>query len=194
MNPTQAIKDLREKTGVSIAVCRKALEQAGGNIEKALLILKKEGDRVAEKKSEREVKEGIVEAYVHNTKKVGVLVEVRCETDFVAKNEAFKAFAHDIAMHIAAFSPSFLSRETVPEHIVGEMRAIFEEEAGAFGKEKEIVKKIAEGKLGSYFKEHVLIEQPFIKNQDITVGEYVKEGIQKFGENIKVRRFVRFEL
>lgn len=188
------IKKLREKTGISMNLCKKALEESGGNFEKALIILRKEGESIAEKKSERKAKEGVIEAYVHNTGKIGVLVDIRCETDFVAKNESFKAFAHDIAMHIAASNPSFLSKDAAPAEIVEEMKKIFEEEARDMNKNEDITEKISEGKLESYIKENALLEQQFIKNQDITIGDYVKEAIQKFGENIKIERFIRFEL
>lgn len=146
MITTEQIKNLRERTGVSVMVCKKALEESGGDEEKAILILRKEGAAIADKKSERALKAGIIEAYVHATRQVGVLVEVMCETDFVAKNEEFKSFAHNLAMHIAASNPA-----DVPS----------------------------------------LMQQIYIKNQSIAVGDYVKEMIQKFGENIEISKFVR---
>lgn len=194
MNLAPLIKELREKTGVSMAICKKTLEQTKGDIEKALLLLRKESKAVYEKKAGRKAEQGLIEAYIHATGRVGVLVAVRCETDFVAKNENFKAFTHDIAMHIAASNPSYLSRKEVPANVLQEIKSIFEEETKTMGKKEEIAQKIVEGKMDNYFKEHVLLEQVFIKNQDIAMNEYVQEAIQKFGENIKIERFARFAL
>lgn len=160
----EKIKDLRDKTNVSITECKKALEESGGDIEKAFLILRKAGAKVAEKKSEREAKAGLIDCYVHNNKQVGVLIEVRCETDFVAKNEDFQSFVHNIAMHIAALDPLYLQEKDVPQE-----------------KKEE-------------FKYKVLLEQSYIKNPDITISEYLKETIQKFGENIEIKKFIRYSL
>lgn len=188
------IKELREKTDVSVMVCQKALEEAGGDMEKAMQILRKEGVKVAEKKSHRSLNAGIIEAYIHSTKQVGVLLEIRCETDFVSKNEGFQRFAHDIAMHIAAADPLYVSPEDIPEDSKEEIKKIFEEEISKIDKPQEIKEKILEGKLGTYIKERTLLEQPYVKNQDITVGDFIKEGVQKFGENISVVHFSRYSI
>ncbi len=188
------IKELREKTDVSVMICKKALDEAGGDMDKAMRILRKEGAKVADKKSSRALKAGIVDAYIHSTKQVGVLIELKCETDFVAKNEAFVSLAHDIAMHIAASDPLYVSLDDVPERSKEEIGKIFEEELGKIDKPKEIKEKILEGKMAAYLKDKTLLEQPYIKNADITIGEYLEEAIQKFGENMEISRFARFKV
>lgn len=188
------IKELREKTDVSVMVCKKALDETGGDMEKAAQILRREGAKVADKKSSRELKAGIVNAYIHSTKQVGVLVELKCETDFVAKNGDFQLFSYDIAMHIAASDPLYVSPDDIPEQSKEEIKKIFEEEISKIDKPKEIKEKILEGKMNAYLKERTLLEQPYIKNPDITVGEYVKDAVQKFGENIEISRFARFKV
>ena len=188
------IKELREKTDVSVMACKKALEEAGGDMEKAARILRKEGAKVADKKSSRELKAGAVSAYVHATGRLGALVELRCETDFVGKNEAFIALARDIAMHVAASDPLCVAAKDVPEGHKEEIRKIFEEEVGKIDKPADIKEKILEGKMSAYLKERILLEQPFVKNQDITVGELISDSIQKFGENMEISRFARFQV
>lgn len=189
-----ALKQLRDKTGVSIMLCKKALEEAKGDFERALKILEIKSKAIAFKKSGRETKSGVIDAYIHSNKKVGVLIELRCETDFVAKNELFQTLAHDLAMHIAASNPKFVKKELISEEIKQEARKIYEEEISGLDKPKELKEKIIEGKLLSHFGEITLYEQPFVKNQDKKTEEVIKEAILKFGENIEVGRFCRFEL
>lgn len=188
------IKELREQTGVSFQECKKALEESGGDLEKALSVLKKASLKAAEKKSERATGAGIIESYVHLNGKVGVLLDLRCETDFVAKNPEFKELAHNIALQIAAIKPKFVSRDDIPEEVKNELASAFEKEAADFKKPPEIIKKIIEGKMESVYKEEVLLEQPYVKNQDMTISSILKEAVQKFGENIKIARFTRYEI
>ncbi|NOY35749.1 MAG: elongation factor Ts [bacterium] len=191
---SEKIKELRDKTDVSIMACKKALEKAEGDMEKAALFLRKEGAKVAEKKSDRALNAGTVEAYVHSNRQVGVLVEARCETDFVGKNEMFLDFAHNIALHIAAADPLYVSLDDVSEESKEEIKRIFEEEISKIDKPQDIKEKILEGKMDTYLKERVLLEQDYVKNPDITIGDYIKEVIQKFGENIEITRFKRFSI
>lgn len=188
------IKTLREQTGVSLQECKKALEEAEGDIEKALSILKKASLKTAEKKSERETGAGIIEAYVHLNGKVGVLVDLRSETDFVAKNPEFKELAHNIALQIAALKPKFVSRADIPANVKEDLEEVFKKDVKDMKKPPEIIQKIIEGKMESVYKEEILLEQPFVKQQDITVSDMLKSAIQKFGENIKISRFIRFEI
>jgi elongation factor Ts len=194
MISSEQIKELREQTNISITACKKALEDANGDMEKALLILRKEGAKVAEKKSSRNLGAGIIEAYIHATKQVGVMVEVRSETDFVAKNEGFQKFAHDVAMHIAATGPLYLTEENITDTEKNQMQEIFEEEISKIDKPADIKKKILEGKMDTYIKEKTLMRQSFVKNPDITIEDYLKETIQKFGENMEIVRFVRYQV
>ena len=191
---SEKIKELRDKTDVSITACKKALEEAEGDMEKATLLLRKEGAKMADKKSDRALNAGIVEAYVHSNRQVGVLVEARCETDFVGKNEMFLEFAHNIALHIAATDPRYVSLSDISEESKEEIKKIFEEEVGKIDKPRDIKEKILEGKMDAYLKERTLMEQDYVKNPDITIGEYIKEMIQKFGENIEIARFERFSI
>ena len=188
------IKQLRGETGVSFAECKKALEEAGGDIDKALVVLKKASLKTAEKKSERETGAGIIEAYIHLNGKVGALVDLRCETDFVAKNPEFKNFAHDIALQIAALKPKFVCREDISETVREELMDVFKKETEKLNKPKEVLEKILAGKMEAVYKEEVLMEQSFVKNQEITISDLIKQTIQKFGENIKIARFTRYEL
>lgn len=183
------IKALRDQTGISVMQCKKALEEAGGDMEKAIVILKKKRSEAADKKSDREINAGAVGAYVHNTNEVAALVTLGCETDFVAKNEAFIALAKDIAMQVAATNPSYLTRELVPESVIEKAKEVFALEV--VDKPVDMQAKILEGKLAAYFKDQILLEQPFIKNPDTTIGEMVTGGIQKFGENITVVSYYR---
>lgn len=189
-----ALKQLRDKTGVSIMLCKKALEEAKGDFDKAMKILERESLKTAAKKIGRETKSGVIDAYIHSNKKVGVLIELRCETDFVAKNELFQKLAHDLAMHIAASNPRFTKKELIPEEIKQEAKKIYEEEASGLNKPKELKEKIIEGKLNTHLDEITLYEQPFVKDQDKKVKEIIEEAILRFGENIEVARFCRFEL
>lgn len=183
------IKTLRDQTGISVMQCKKALEEAGGDMEKAIVILKKKRSEAADKKSDREINAGTVGSYVHNTNEVAALVTLGCETDFVAKNEAFVALAKDIAMQVAATNPSYLTRELVPESVIEKAKEVFAKEV--VDKPADMQAKILEGKLASYFKDQILLEQPFIKNPDTTIGEMITGGIQKFGENITVVSYYR---
>jgi len=187
------IKKLRELTGSSIALCKKALEETGGDIEKAVLKLKKSSEALAEKKIGRSTGSGVVEAYIHGNKKVGVLLELRCETDFVARTEKFQNLAHDIALHIAGMKPIYISSDQVPEDARKEAEAIFAEEAEKIGK-KDMVQKILEGKMNAHFGNTSLLSQPYVKDPSITVEELIKQNSGNFGEKIEVARFSRFEL
>jgi len=187
------IKRLRELTGVGMTDAKKALDETNGDFDKALEAMRKKGLTKAEKKGEREAREGLIEAYVHSSR-IGVLVEVHCETDFVTRTDDFKALAHDIAMHIAASAPEFVSVEDVPAEERARVTAEFTEKVKAEGKPENMVPQIVEGMLKKHFAEKALLEQPFIKNPDQTVGQYVKEHVAKLGENIVVRRFSRMAL
>lgn len=178
------IKELRDTTGISVMQCKKALEEAGGDMEKAIIILKKKRSEAAEKKSDRVIGAGTVGAYVHNTNEVAALVLLSCETDFVAKNEEFIALAKDIAMHVAAQAPKYVSKDEVSETAIAKAKEVFSGEIA--DKPADMQAKIMEGKLNSYFKEQILLEQPFIKNPDTTIGEMVTGAIQKFGEKVTI--------
>lgn len=187
------IKKLKELTGVGLTDAKAALTETNGDFDKALEAMRKKGLTKAEKRGEREALEGIIDSYVHSGR-IGVLVEVNCETDFVAKTDEFKTLVHDIALHVSATDPSYISLENIPAEAEGEKRAEFTEKAASEGKPADIAGKIVEGQLKKYFAEKTLLEQPFIKNPDITVGELVKEHISKLGENIVVRQIKRIEL
>jgi elongation factor Ts len=189
INP-QLVKTLREKTNAGMMDCKRALAEASGDLEKAEAILRTKGIAGASKKASRATKEGIVAAYIHLQGKVGVLVEVNCETDFVAKNENFRAFVKDITLHIAAAHPLYVSREDVPAAMVESERAIYE--AQVKGKPENVMKKIVEGKLDKFYSTVCLLEQGFIKNPDQTINELVASKIAELGENIVIRRFTRY--
>lgn len=189
---TEDIKTLREKTGVSVMECKRALEEAGGDMEKAVIILtKKSGDIVA-KKSDRDLGAGIIQAYIHAGGAVGAMVELNSETDFVSKHEEFAALARDIAMHIAAQRPTYLSREEVKEEDLVKVREVFLAEVK--DKPEDMQEKIMEGKIDSYLKERILLEQDFIKNPEKTIADLVSEATQKFGERIEVARFTAYSV
>jgi len=190
MITTDAIKDLRDITGVSVMQCKKALEEAGGDKEKALVILKKKGALAAAKKSDRNLNAGVIASYIHSTGTVGVMVELACETDFVAKNVEFKQLAYDVAMHIAASKPEFLKKEDITEKDKTLAASVFEKEVE--GKPEDMKAKILEGKLSAYFAERVLVEQFFIKNPELTIAALVSGAVQKFGEKIEIVRFTRY--
>jgi len=189
---TEQIKDLRDQTGVSVMQCKKALEESGGDFEKAKIILRKQSAKTAEKKSERNLGAGVVSAYIHGTGNVGAMVELFCETDFVAKNEEFKNLAREIAMQIAATAPEFVSASQIDEAAKTKATEIFTEEAG--DKPAEIKAKIVEGKLQAYFSEKTLLDQAYIKNPDQTVANLITEAVQKFGEKIEIGRISRFSI
>lgn len=193
MITTEQIKELRDETGVSVMQCKKALEEAGGDIEKAKIILRKISKQSADKKAARSLGAGAVASYVHGNGSVGALVELLCETDFVARNEDFKALARDIAMHITAQAPEYLKMEDVKPEDQVKAKELFEKDIDA-GKPKEIRDKIMEGKLASYFGEKVLLEQSFIKNPEVTIRGLIDQANQKFGERTEIGRFVRFSI
>ena len=188
------VKELREATGVGMMECKKALTECDGNMEKAMEWLRKKGIASAEKKAGRVAAEGVVESYIHMGGRIGVLIEVNCETDFVAKTPEFKSFVRDIAMHIAAANPSFLDRTEVPNETLDKEREILRAQALNEGKPEKIVDRMVEGRVEKFYKEHCLVDQPFVKNPDMTIAQYVNERIQQTGENIKIRRFVRYEM
>lgn len=190
---TDQIKDLRSATGVSVMQCKKALEDAGGDVEKAKIILHKISKQSADKKASRTLGAGVVMSYIHNNGSVGAMVELLCETDFVARNDDFKALARDIAMHITASAPEYLKIEDIPEGDRERARELFEKDLDA-KKPKEIRDKIIEGKLSAYFGEKVLLDQAFIKNPEMTIRSLVEQAVQKFGERTEIGRFVRFSI
>ena len=191
---TTQIKELREKTGVGIMDCKTALNECGGDIEKAIEYLRKKGIATAKKRGGRTTFQGQVMSYIHAGGKIGVLVEVNCETDFTGKNEDFTSFVKDTAIQIAATNPIAIDRERVPQNILEKEREIYATQAKDSGKPEKVIEKIVEGKLKKFFSEVCLLEQPFVKNPDITVQDLLNEMIAKTGENIVIRRFVRFQL
>ncbi|CCO09445.1 translation elongation factor Ts [Desulforamulus hydrothermalis] len=188
------VKELRERTGAGMMDCKKALAEVGGDMEKAVEFLREKGLAAAAKKAGRIAAEGIVEAYIHGGGRIGVLVEINCETDFVAKNEDFRALAKDIAMQIAAAKPEYVRREEVPAETIEKEREILRAQALNEGKPEKIVEKMVEGRIEKYYKEVCLLEQPFIKDSDKTVQQVINEAIAKIGEKIDVRRFTRYEM
>ncbi|HHT66080.1 MAG: translation elongation factor Ts [Caldicoprobacterales bacterium] len=194
MISASSVKELRELTGAGMMDCKRALQEADGNLEKAVEILREKGLSAAAKKAGRIAAEGIVESYIHMGGKIGVLVEVNCETDFVAKTAEFKSFVRDIAMHIAATNPQFLSKEEVPEDLVAKEKEILRAQALNEGKPEKIVDRMVEGRIEKYFKEVCLLEQPFVKDTDKTVQSIVNEQIATIGEKISIRRFVRYQM
>ena len=186
----ELVKTLREKTNVGMMECKSALTEADGDLEKAETILRKKGIAKADKKADRQTKEGIVASYIHLAGRVGVLIEVNCETDFVAKNESFRDFVKDVTLHIAASNPRFLQREDIPADFIAKEREIAAEQVK--GKPANIVDKIVDGKVDKIFADNCLLEQAFIKNPDITIRDLVKSKISELGENLVIRRFVRY--
>lgn len=179
-------------TGVSVMQCKKALEEAGGDKEKAIVILRKKGGEAANKKADRTLGAGIVQAYIHTNGGVASLVELSCETDFVSGNPDFKALAYDIAMHVAASNPEFLTKNDIGEDAKKTAEEVFAKEVE--GKPEDMKAKILSGKLDAYFKDRVLMEQPFIKNPDMTIANLIESAVQKFGEKVQIARFVRFSV
>ncbi|MCX8045080.1 MAG: translation elongation factor Ts [Desulfobacterota bacterium] len=188
------VKELREKTGAPMMDCREALAASDGDMEKAILYLRQKGIAAASKKMDRATKDGKIVSYIHPGDKLGVLVEVFCETDFVARSPEFAEFTRDIAMQIAAANPRYLAREHVPEHVLEQERAIYRSQAQSSNKPANVIEKIVEGKLEKFFTEVCLLEQPFIKDDKMAIRDVVKAAIAKFGENIGIGRFVRFKL
>lgn len=194
MSQLELIKKLRESTGAGMMEVKKALEDAGWDEEKAVQLLRERGALKAAKKASREAREGVIGHYIHHNQRVGVLLELNCETDFVARNELFQNLAKDLAMHIAMAAPRCVSLEEVPEEELAKERQIYIQAALNEGKPHQIAEKIAEGRLKKYLEEVVLLEQPFVKDEKVKVKELIQEAIAKIGENIVVRRFCRFEL
>ncbi|MBU1161546.1 MAG: translation elongation factor Ts [Proteobacteria bacterium] len=188
------VKQLREKTGAGIMDCKEALSESDGNVSKAIDFLRKKGLATASKRAGRAMTEGIVESYIHTDSKLGVLVEVNCETDFVAKNDDFKAFAKNIAMHIAATNPVEIRSEDVSEEIINKEKEIYRGQVLEMGKPEKIADKIVEGKLKKYFTENCLMDQAYVRNPEVTIADLLNEMIAKIGENISIKRFVRFKI
>ena len=189
----ELVKQLREKTGVGFMECKSALEEAKGDLETAVIILRKRGLSASAKKAGRETKEGLIGTYVHHGE-LGAMVEVNCETDFVARNTEFQNLVKDIAMHIAASDPHFIRREDVTEELLAREREIYKEQARAEGKPENLLERIVEGRISKFYAETCLLEQPFIKDPDITVKDLIASYVQKIGEYIQVRRFVRYKV
>lgn len=187
------VKQLRDMTNTSVIECKNALEESKGDIQKAAEILKRKGKAVADKKNSRETKAGIIEAYVYGNGRVGVLLDLRCETDFVAKNDLFKALAHEIALQIAAMAPQYVSASDIPEAIINEEKKAYKNELKDSGKPENIIKQIVDGKLKKRYAEICLLCQPCIKDPEQTVDGLIRDYISKVGENIQVARFARFE-
>jgi len=190
----EKIKQLREETAAGMMDVKRALEESGGDLEGARRVLKERGQAIAAKKSARETHEGLIEAYIHFNGRVGVLVEVNCETDFVARTPEFREFARNVALHVASMNPITVSPEDIPEEVFAEERAIAEKQASEMGKPENITQKIVEGRMDKFAKEKALLTQPYVKEPDKTVGDLLQETIQRVGENVVVRRFVRYEL
>jgi elongation factor Ts len=188
------VKELRQRTGIGMMECKKALEESDGDIDKAITILRKKGHARAKDKMSREASEGAVGSYIHLNGKIGVLVEVNCESDFVARNDEFQVLVKNIAMHIAASSPQYVSSEEVPPEVLEEEKDIIREQFKDSNKPPEIIDKIVQGKMGKFYQEACLLDQPYIKDDKMSVKDLITSFIAKFGENILVRRFARFEL
>jgi elongation factor Ts len=188
------VKALREKTGAGMMDCKKALQEAEGNEEKAIDILREKGLSAAAKRSGRVANQGIIDSYIHLGGRIGVIVEVNCETDFVARNEEFREFVRNICLQVAATNPSYLKREEVPENILDKERQIITAQALNEGKPEKVIEKIVEGRLDKYFRENCLLDQNFVKDEDVTIGVLLTNLIAKIGENIVIRRFSRFEI
>lgn len=190
----ELIQQLRDKTGVGMMDCKNALNESGGDLEKAIEILRKKGAAIAAKRSGNVTVEGLVHAYIHPGSRVGVLLEVDCETDFVARTDALKQFAADVCLHIAAMRPLYVSPDEVDAQLLTKERIIFKEQLAASGKPEKIIDQIVEGKIAKYYTEICLLQQPFVKNDKVTVDDVLKDLIAKLGENIKIKRFARFEI
>ncbi len=190
----QAVKELRQKTGLGMMDCKQALQESDGDIEKAVEYLRKKGLSAVEKRAGRDASEGLIETYIHHGSRLGVMVEVNCETDFVARTEDFQEFAKDVAMHIAASQPLAVDRQSIPAELVEKEKAIYLEQSKNEGKPEHIAEKIVEGRLDKFYQENCLMEQAFVKNPDQTIDELLIELTAKIGEKISVRRFTRFVL
>ncbi|GFN23859.1 MAG: translation elongation factor Ts [Thermoanaerobacteraceae bacterium] len=188
------VKELRSRTGAGMMDCKRALEETGGDMDKAIEYLRMKGLAAAAKKAGRATSEGIVDAYIHGGGRIGVLIEVNCETDFVARTDEFKQLVHDLAMQVAAARPQYVRREDVPQEVIEKEKSILRAQALNEGRPEKVLDKIVEGRLEKFYQEACLMEQPFIKDMERTVKDLIAEKIAKLGENIEVRRFVRFEL
>jgi elongation factor Ts len=188
------VKELREKTGAGMMDCKKALSEVNGDMDKAVEFLRKKGLATAQKRAGRALNEGIIQSYIHMTGKLGVLVEVNCETDFVAKNEDFQEFAKNLAMHIAASNPLGITLEDVPEDLIEKEKEIYRAQALEMGKPENVVDKIVEGKLKKFYEESCLLNQPYVRDTNLSVADLLNELIAKIGENISIKRFVRYQI
>ncbi len=188
------VKELRDKTGAGMMDCKNALTESGGDMEKAMDFLRKKGIAKAAKRADREVKEGIVESYIHPGSKLGVLVEVNCETDFVANTDDFKSFSRNLAMHIAASNPLVVRREQLDQKIINKELEIYKDQAKDQGKPENILEKIAQGKLEKYYTEVCLLEQPYVKDPNKTIQDLIAETVAKVGENVTIKQFARFRI
>ena len=191
---SQMVKELRDKTNAGMMDCKKALGETDGDMEKAIDLLRQKGIAVAQKRAGRTTSEGVIQTYIHAGGKLGVMLEVGCETDFVAKTDDFQSFAKDVAMHVAAMSPVAVKREDVPEDLVAREAEIYKNQAIESGKPEEIAEKMVSGKLDKFFSEISLMEQKFVKNPDLTIQDLLNDLIAKMGENISIKRFVRFQV
>ncbi len=194
MTEANLVKELREKTGAGFMDCKKALAETGNDIEKAMTFLREKGLAAAAKKAGRAANEGRIQSYIHGEGKIGVLVEVNCETDFVARTDEFQNLVRDVAMHIAAAAPRYLDKNHVPEADLEKEKGIFRVQAEESGKKGPVVEKIVEGKIGKFYEENCLVHQKFVKNPDLTIEALLKNAIAKLGENMAIKRFVRFQL
>jgi len=188
------VQAMRKATGAGMMDCKRALAEAGGDQEKATEILRKKGAMKAAKRKDRETREGLIHSYIHMGGKIGVLVEANCETDFVARTDEFRQLAKDVAMHIAASDPEVINRSELSDEVIEKEREIYREQARNSGKPEKVIERIVEGRLEKYYQEVCLLDQLFVKNPDITVGQLIKETSAKLGENLQVRRFARFQL
>jgi elongation factor Ts len=191
---TEMVKELRQRTGIGMMECKKALEECGGDQEQAIALLRKKGYARAKDKASRETSEGVVGSYIHTNGKIGVLVEVHCETDFVARNSDFQELVKNVAMHIAAARPKYLSAEEIPASVLEEEKAVIREQLKDQKKPPEILEKIVQGKLGKFYEEVCLLDQPYIRDDKLSIRQVVQSAVAKLGENIKVSRFARFEI
>jgi elongation factor Ts len=190
----ETVKELRQRTGIGMMECKQALKEAKGDIEKAILILRKKGYARAQDKMNRETAEGIIGSYIHLNGKIGVLLEVNCESDFVARNDEFKELVKNIAMHVAASDPKYVSSEEIPQEVLDQEKEIIREQFKDSQKPPEIVDKIVQGKLGKFYEEVCLLNQSYVKDDKVSIEQLVKSHIAKFGENIRIKRFARYEL
>ena len=188
------VKQLREKTGVGIMDCKEALSQSDGDIDKAVDFLRKKGLATAQKRAGRTMSEGLIQSYIHMGGKLGVLVEINCETDFVAKNDDFKEFSKNIAMHIAASNPVGIASDDVPEAIINKEKEIYRAQVLEMGKPENVADKIVEGKLNKFYKDNCLLNQAYVRDPDVTISDLLNDMITKMGENITIKRFVRFQI